>query len=108
MGLTSIPKKFLSALRRDRGVASKDADGNQDSAPKNGANAASAPSTPRTPAHEPHPPKHGQSPIAKSLWNRAYAALGTEDRSLVEQYEKLLSKELPGTGVYGLPICCYD
>jgi len=101
-------KKVLSPRRGRRGIASKGADGNQDSAPKKSANAAFAPSTPRTPAHEPHLPKHCQSLIAESLWDRAYAALGTEDRGLVEEYEKLLSKELPGTGVYGLPICCYD
>lgn len=108
MRLRLVPRKLLSTLRRDRDVGSKDPDGKQESAPKNSANVASAPPTPRTPAHEPHLGKHGPSLIAESLWDRAYAALGTEDRSLVEQYEKLLSKELPGTGVYGLRISYYD
>lgn len=54
---------------------------------------------PQMPAHDRHPPKHSQSHTAETLWDRAYAALRTENRSLVETYEKLLSKELPATGV---------
>ncbi|KAK1772870.1 hypothetical protein QBC33DRAFT_522720 [Phialemonium atrogriseum] len=53
---------------------------------------------PQMPAHDRHPPKHSQSHTAETLWDRAYAALRTENQSLVETYEKLLSKELPATG----------
>jgi hypothetical protein len=44
--------------------------------------------------------KNGEANVALSLWDRAYAALRTEDQQLVENYEKLLSRELGKTGVH--------
>jgi len=47
-------------------------------------------------------PKDGRLDTAQSLWDRAYAALGTENPQLVENYEKVLSRELLKTSVYQL------
>lgn len=45
-------------------------------------------------------PGRGRDNGRPSLWDRAYAALGTEDPKLVENYEKVLSRELSRTSVY--------
>lgn len=47
-------------------------------------------------------PRDGRLDTAQSLWDRAYDALGTEDPKLVENYEKVLSRELSKTSVYQL------
>jgi hypothetical protein len=49
-----------------------------------------------------NPPKDGGLDTAQSLWDRAYAALAIEDPELVENYEKVLSRELSQTSVYQL------
>ncbi|RYP21555.1 hypothetical protein DL765_002191 [Monosporascus sp. GIB2] len=52
-----------------------------------------------SPGHS--PPKDGSSDTPQSLWDCAYAALRSKDSELVENYEKVLSRELK-TGVYQL------
>lgn len=42
-----------------------------------------------------------ESDTRQSLWDRAYANLETENSRLVEKYEKLLSRVLSDTSVYG-------
>lgn len=56
----------------------------------------------RTSVPDHNPPKDGGLDTAQSLWDRAYAALGMEDPELVENYEKVLSRELSKTSVYQL------
>jgi hypothetical protein len=52
-----------------------------------------------------HPPSnHEDSPTIKSLWDRAYDTLGKDNRQLVEEYEKLLSKEAQKTGTHQLRV----
>ncbi|RYP80672.1 hypothetical protein DL769_002354 [Monosporascus sp. CRB-8-3] len=48
-----------------------------------------------------NPPKDGASDTPQSLWDCAYAALRSKDSALVENYERVLSRELK-TGVYQL------
>ncbi|RYP75956.1 hypothetical protein DL771_002028 [Monosporascus sp. 5C6A] len=45
-----------------------------------------------------NPPKDGASDTPQSLWDCAYAALKSKDSALVENYEKVLSKELKTDG----------
>lgn len=56
----------------------------------------------RTSVPDHNPPKDGGLDTAQSLWDRAYAALGIDDPKLVENYEKVLSRELLKTSVYQL------
>lgn len=58
-------------------------------------------STGKTPLGHDHYPSQITDRNAQSLWDRAYATLGTENARLVEKYEKLLSRVLPNTSVYG-------
>ncbi|RYP87671.1 hypothetical protein DL770_004750 [Monosporascus sp. CRB-9-2] len=52
-----------------------------------------------SPGH--NPPKDSASGTPQSLWDCAYAALRSKDSALVENYEKVLSRELK-TGVHQL------
>ncbi|RYP54466.1 hypothetical protein DL768_000772 [Monosporascus sp. mg162] len=45
-----------------------------------------------SPGH--NPPKDGASDTSQSLWDCAYAALRSKDSALVEDYERVLSREL--------------
>jgi hypothetical protein len=53
-------------------------------------------------------PEQSRTTAVPSLWDRAYEALRKEDRQLVDNYEKLLSRELEKTSMYqqrGLSCC---
>lgn len=45
-------------------------------------------------------PEQSRTTAVPSLWDRAYKALRKEDRQLVDNYEKLLSRELEKTSIY--------